>query len=977
MRHFPPVWQTALRSLRNEVRSGQPSSSRRQKHPPGYEKTIKLLEARNTPERQSLGSPKDIQKLFAEKRAKQKLNGLGFDRVIKSPKLHTIKSVRWLILPPFLKKVLGLFTTKQVDAQQPRSSSRLLKGGRMRSYVQFLTTPTADTPGTTLLLHFDDKRYIIGNVGEGTQRACVQRKIGMSKVENILLTGKTNWASNGGILGLILTIADVITTKAASRKENPKVKKDRHGDPIDEMSRRLRIYGTENLTHLFATARRFVFRKGMPLDIVESENKNRVSNADVAIPSWADDNIQVWAMDVVPEEQSGQTSRKRSHEEISEDDNTDGVMSLDGKIGETSEETADRYAQVRKGVVGHMFESDWQLDALTPLKLSKVAMPAAVFVRNEAGRIEKYTGPLPGGGEVVPDIDVLVRNPWPGAMVRDLPPTKPSKLARSYIVKNYPQRGKFNPKAAIDLGVKPGISFRTLAQGDNVTTAAGTVVTPEMVMSPDKVGGAFAVVELPSADYIDGLVNREEWSSEKVMEGVGAIVWILGKGVLADEKMADFRTKYNHLKHIISSVDCCPNNLAFESVAMAELKLHLIDSERFPVPAYTNELPNDVTKSTNWVKARVGEMIQLEPSFKLIEDNVVPHFDAAKALLEHPVQGDPVEKWEFDGVNKEVLELARAARIRINDPEYLAKIARHQEDIPCKDAELITLGTGSALPSKYRNVSATLLRVPGVGNYLFDCGENTLGQLKRVFGAELPEILRGLKVIWISHLHADHHLGTASVLKAWHEETCQSEETKSKSIIVASDTGMLQWLSEYSQVEEIGYSRVNSLIMDASNNWSKEFDNEETEAYGLSAIVACPVSHCNGALAVVLKFPNGFKVAFSGDCRPSLNFAKIGQDATVLIHEATFDNELQGDAMAKKHCTTAEALWVAKKMRARRVLLTHFSQRYQKIPSMDDAGDHIAIVAFDYMRCKVGDFAKIAEYRPALVKLYEDEADDE
>ena len=60
----------------------------------------------------------------------------------------------------------------------------------------------------------------------------------------------------------------------------------------------------------------------------------------------------------------------------------------------------------------------------------------------------------------------------------------------------------------------------------------------------------------------------------------------------------------------------------------------------------------------------------------------------------------------------------------------------------------------------------------------------------------------------------------------------------------------------------------------------------------------------------------------------------MGKGSTVLLHEATFDDELQGDAMAKKHSTTSEALGVGRAMGAKRVLLTHFSQRYQKIPSM-------------------------------------------
>ncbi len=107
-----------------------------------------------------------------------------------------------------------------------------------------------------------------------------------------------------------------------------------------------------------------------------------------------------------------------------------------------------------------------------------------------------------------------------------------------------------------------------------------------------------------------------------------------------------------------------------------------------------------------------------------------------------------------------------------------------------------------------------------------------------------------------------------------------------------------------------------------------------TAATGLSNLVTCGVTHCQGAMAVALTFPNGFKVSYSGDCRPSKPFAKIGRNSTVLIHEATFDDELQGDAEAKKHSTTSEAIGVAVAMRAKRVILTHFSQRYQKLPNM-------------------------------------------
>lgn len=107
-------------------------------------------------------------------------------------------------------------------------------------------------------------------------------------------------------------------------------------------------------------------------------------------------------------------------------------------------------------------------------------------------------------------------------------------------------------------------------------------------------------------------------------------------------------------------------------------------------------------------------------------------------------------------------------------------------------------------------------------------------------------------------------------------------------------------------------------------------------ALGLSNLVVCPLSHCVRAMAISISFANGFKFSYSGDCRPTTNFARMGSDSTVLVHEATFDDELQKDAVAKKHSTISEAIQVGVRMRARNIVLTHFSQRFSKIPSMDE-----------------------------------------
>ncbi|KAI9646087.1 hypothetical protein NHQ30_005526 [Ciborinia camelliae] len=876
---------------------------------------------------------------------------------VKRQKFHTVKRTPFLILRENPGNVYHSVKHRKppINCRRPKEQ-RVRDLRKMRNYIQFLTTPTADTPGTTLLLHFDNRRYLIGNIAEGTQRACVQSKISLMKVGELFMTGKVDWASTGGVLGMILTLADATTASREAQYQLESAKMNKKGGRAEKPEKAfLNIHGGENLTHLLATARRFVFRNGMPLYTNEYRvDREQRENWD---PSWSDENIKVWAM-AIKSEGNAKSPGKRTHDEFSDDSLSENDQELKLKAAQELRDEEDKQHQIRKSVVSSMFDSDWKLDTLYPMKLKDVKMPAAIFIRNSDGKIQKYQGPKPGGDQEVPDIEVLTRRPWPGALVESLPPTKPSTSSVSYIIKNHTQRGKFNPKEAERLNVKRGADYRILSAGGSVIATDGTTVTPEQVLGESKEGTGIAILEVPDVSYIRPLLAREEWASKEVMSGVQSVIWILGPGVLADVRLQKFMEEHKEFTHVVSSQDNSSNYLAFSSAAAQAIRLHLLDAERFPIPSFSNASESP-SQPVPYLKAKLGKTLLLEPKFEVQDDKCIPYLDTEQVVRE----ADP-----------EVLALANEARKEVMSPEYQAKLDEIQKDIPCKDAEVITLGTGSALPSKYRNVSATLLRVPEYGNYLFDAGENTLGQMKRVFGKDLPGVLSNLKAIWISHLHADHHLGTASIIKAWNDETSKNEATRNNKLAIASDHGMIHWLTEYSEVENYGFERLELVEMTpAVNNLYEEFTPAQTEAFGLSSIQACQVNHCHGALAVAFNFPNGFKVAYSGDCRPSQDFVGIGKGATLLIHEATFDDELQGDAMAKKHSTTAEAMNIGKRMGARRILLTHFSQRYQKIPVMDNGvTDQVAIVAFDYMKVKISDFSKIAAFRPALLKLYEE-----
>ena len=470
-----------------------------------------------------------------------------------------------------------------------------------------------------------------------------------------------------------------------------------------------------------------------------------------------------------------------------------------------------------------------------------------------------------------------------------------------------------------------------LTSGISVRLENGATVTPEMVLDPMKPGRGVAIVDLPNKRYLSDLMKRPEWTNETIMEGVEAIIWILGpKMKLGDLALESFMRSLPNTKHIVSSKTTCPDYLALDSSAASAVRLSKIWEDVFPVPVHDNvstpqqdlyveHLQTSASHNNFYLRAERGLQLQIEPVSEVRKLEVEPYLDTAKVIDEMPTN---------------VHELALRATAACTGS------MQHHSDF---DPEIVTLGTGAASPSKYRNVSATLLRIPQKGSYLFDCGENTLGQLSRVYTPrELDDVLLDIRLIWVSHLHADHHLGTVSVIaaqrRAWRRRQAVAEEGRSQEpfLVVASEAHMIGFLEDYGSVENVDHVRKVVASPDEGLQLGGKPYSFSADGVPIKLMRTCNVSHCAGAQAVSVTFETGFKFSYSGDCRPCSSFVEIGSQSDVLVHEATFDDGLEGDALAKKHCTTGEALAVAARMGAKNVVLTHFSQRYQKIPVLSD-----------------------------------------
>ncbi|KAK2017664.1 hypothetical protein LZ32DRAFT_654686 [Colletotrichum eremochloae] len=884
--------------------------------------------------------------------------------------------------------LVGPLEKKTTPAPPHRIDWKNARLTTMANYVQIAATPTADT-GAALLLHFDHRRYLFGNLSEGTQRALSQRKLAVAKLETLFISGQTKWENTGGMIGMMLTIADV---QDGSRREiearNEERKKAGKKEVKPKGPDRFEIHGARNLNYSIATARTFIFRKGLPMRAVELYEDPRLTNPEASTPDWEDDAIQVWKVPIsaTADDFSSPLNkpRKRSHEVMTAEDEAlqthshensasdeqakakkHGVLEAvsqyiaakdEKETGPTDEPEEAKAREALEAIVGDMFSSDWTMDRLYETTLSQVQLPATIFVK-EDGQIKKYTGPLPSDKGEVPDVEVLVRYPWPAATVQSLPPVTPSNSATCYVVKNRGRRGKFNPVIAKELGVDPP-KFKYLAVGKTVVGRTGVEVTPDMVLGERVKPVGFAVIDIANTSFIESFLARSEWQNQTLMDNVRIFYWILGQSVIDDPRIQTFIKERPDVNHVIMAPGVSPNMVSMESYALLHAKLRRIDPDRFPPLNYDNTVRDLSHLGPNVEAARVGMKANLGSGFEPKNDEIVPF---------------PTFK-EVDSIDHKALQLSQAAAAKISQPRFLKEVERAEQDIPNRDTEIIPLGTGSALPSKYRNVSSTLIRVPQYGTYVLDCGENTLGQLRRAYPAEeVTKILQETRCIFISHMHADHQLGTARFISAWADATAHLDPPPR--LAIAGTNAMYPFLLEYNRIESIVFKRLQFIRqghMFPQNDGRLPADCPSR----LASLQLVRVSHCQNAYAGVLTWPSGLKIAYSGDCRPSDNFVEAAKGATLLIHECTFDDSKMGDALAKKHSTMSEALDVGYRMGARRVLLTHFSQRYARLPIFEKrttpgGADQAVLMAFDQMRIKLGEFRQAQAFLPAIRRFFD------
>ena len=294
--------------------------------------------------------------------------------------------------------------------------------------------------------------------------------------------------------------------------------------------------------------------------------------------------------------------------------------------------------------------------------------------------------------------------------------------------------------------------------------------------------------------------------------------------------------------------------------------------------------------------------------------------------------------------------------------------------------ECTLIGTGGMMPMPYRMLSSMALRLNG-DLYLFDAGEGTQINWKK---ARLG--VRGLKLIAVTHLHADHCLGVPGMMmfKAQMEEAVP--------LVILGPPGIGEFVAQCRKLLDFRLNFPVEVIEWTPDSGEQAFCDEQAQIFWrpvkhtrfclgyrfeerqragkfspeLARKLAVPMGPLWGRLqrGQTVETPSGASVspsevlgpprrgrhvAFVVDTRPAPGVYELCRQADLAFLEGMFLAEHARHAEQKGHMTAVEAAVIARESGVLRAVLTHISPRYEnnRLKELEEEArgkfEHVAI----------------------------------
>ncbi|HOG74078.1 MAG TPA: ribonuclease Z [Methanofastidiosum sp.] len=288
--------------------------------------------------------------------------------------------------------------------------------------------------------------------------------------------------------------------------------------------------------------------------------------------------------------------------------------------------------------------------------------------------------------------------------------------------------------------------------------------------------------------------------------------------------------------------------------------------------------------------------------------------------------------------------------------------------------KLIFLGTSASKPTSERNPSSIALQYNNGEFMLFDCGEGTQRQMIRKVSP------MKISKIFITHLHADHIIGIIGLIQSMKlngrtqlleifvpKDTLEEMKTLFSIPYFAADFDIHvievfdekiefdgYWIKPFPVshgVPAIGY------VFGATDSRGK-FNKKLCEQLGIKGDMFSQIEK-NGKIEingreisveeVTGKIRKGKKVVYTGDTEKIETFPEEAYNCDVLIHDSTFISP--EDKKETYHSTIKEACETGILLSAKKIVLTHISQRYETKEVNEESKKYCenAIVAEDFL----------------------------
>ncbi|WP_132055638.1 ribonuclease Z [Pseudocnuella soli] len=269
------------------------------------------------------------------------------------------------------------------------------------------------------------------------------------------------------------------------------------------------------------------------------------------------------------------------------------------------------------------------------------------------------------------------------------------------------------------------------------------------------------------------------------------------------------------------------------------------------------------------------------------------------------------------------------------------------------------LGNNSAVPAFNRHPTSQVVTLDGT-NYLVDCGEGTQIQM-------IKYKIRRSKIshVFISHLHGDHYFGLVGLLNTF------GLLSHSQELHIFGPAALQQIIELQLQVAETQLPYAlhfhvvdgNATLVDNEQIRIKSFRTDHRiPTYGFSfeekrdrrkLIIdkvdeaGIPVSFYNslqqgldyikpdGSVIANRELTTapvpGKKYAFCADTRYDERIIEHIRDFDMIYHETTYLDNFQEQAYNRFHSTTRQAGRLALKAGVKRLLIGHFSSKYNEL----------------------------------------------